>query len=316
MNDKISVIIPLHNGARTIKKTLESLFAQSQKFHEVIIIEDGSTDNSLNILKNQKDTRIKIIHHDSPAGLSKTYNEGIKAAKGNLIVTLHQDIILQNDSLEKLVSPFFESNEKNIVATTHIVQHPFEVWNEYNFWQKVYFARLVGKDFYGLDGKFDCFKKEALLQVGLFDEIHFKSAGEDGDMIYKLRQIGEIVQTDAKITHIHNIDPDFGIHNIINKQKQYSEAQGTLLRLGRIKTPLGFLKAFFREILILGLIIPFLNIPSTILILVYSIWYSKAIFRKEYQSITIILVPFLNIYLLFVSYVYSLRGFINAKQTI
>lgn len=205
---KISVIMPVYNGESTLEKTLESLLGQSAEFDELIIINDASSDKSADVIKKFLEGKLefKLIENESRLGLAKSYNRGIRIAKGDLIVTLHQDIILKDDSLEKLVAPF---SDDQVAAASHIVIHPLEIWDKYNFWQKCFFARLAGRNFSGIDGKFDCFRKSALQKAGLFDEVHFRTAGEDGDMVFRLKKIGKIVSTEAKIVHLHKIDPKF-----------------------------------------------------------------------------------------------------------
>lgn len=311
----VSVILPLYNGGSTITKTLESLFNQTAKLSEIIIVNDASSDNSLNLAEKILVGRMsfKIINHKKNFGLARSYNDAIRISKEELIVTLHQDVVLQDDSLEKLISPFENSG---VVASSHTVMHPIKVWTTYNFWQRCFFARQAGKDQHGIDGKFDCFQRDALFKVGLFDEIHFRSAGEDTDMVFKLKKIGKIVDTKAKIIHLHKIDPNFSWKAIIRKQAQYSEAQGTLLVRGRIRDINSFGRSFFRELLLLALIVPFLKIFSLALIVLYSFLYTRLVFEKNYKDKRILILPFFNIFLLFVSLVYSFRGFIYGKQSI
>lgn len=312
---KISVVMPVYNGESTLKKTLESLMCQTKKFDELIIVDDGSVDNSAQYIKDffgANDEYI-LISNKSQLGLAAAYNRGIKAAACDLIVTLHQDVILEEDSLEKLAVPF---SDGQVVAASHIVAHPLDIWKKYNFWQKCFFARLAGKDFSGIDGKFDCFRKSALEKVGLFDEVHFRTAGEDGDMVHKLKKIGKVIDTKAKIVHLHKIDPKFNWKNVIYKQAQYSEAQGALLARGRIWSVGSFSKAFFRELLIIFLFVPYATYLAVALIIVYSIWFTKLVYLKEYKNPRILILPFLNIFLLFVSFVYSFRGMIYGKQRI
>ncbi len=314
-----TIIIPVHNGERTVVNTLKSLLAQTEKFGELIIINDGSRDNSKFLITqflNSKKVRYKIINHRNPLGLARSYNEGIKISGKDYVVTLHQDVILKKNSLRKLVRPFLDSKDNKVVASYHVVNHPWRIWKRYNFWGKVYFARLVGKEFSGLDGKFDCFRKKALLEVGLFDEKTFRTAGEDGDMVFRLKRIGKVVPSEAEIVHLHNIDSNFGLKDIIYKQAQYSEVQGVLLRKGRLLTLKELLKSFFREILVLMLFFPFINILGVILIIVYSFQYSKIIYLREYRDPRCLLVPFLNIFLLLVSFFYSFKGFIYEKQNL
>lgn len=315
MKYTISVIMPVHNGESTLEKTLESLLAESKKFDELIIIDDASSDGSVQAIKEYLHEKqdYTLIQNEKQKGLAAAYNKGIKAAKCGLIVMLHQDIVLEKKALEKLVEPF--ADEKT-VASTHVVLHPMEIWSKYNFWQKCFFARLAGKDFSGIDGKFDCFRKSVLEKVGLFDEVHFKSAGEDGDMVWKIQRIGKITYTKAKIIHLHKIDPRFSWKDIIQKQKQYSEAQGALFARGRIHEIHSFLRSFFREALLIALLVPYLRILSVFLIAIYSFLYTKPVFSKDYKNPRILILPFFNIYLLFVSFFYSLRGFVYGKQRI
>jgi len=309
----ISVIMPVHNGESTLEKTLESLLAESKKFDELIIIDDASSDGSVQTIKEYLDGKQKyaLIQNEKQIGLAAAYNKGIRMAAGDLVVTLHQDILLEKDALEKLIEPF--ADEK-VVASTHVVAHPMEIWSKYNFWQKCFFARLAGKDFSGIDGKFDCFRRSALEKVGLFDEKNFRTAGEDGDMVHKLGHIGKIVFTKAKIIHLHKVDSRFSWKDIVCKQAQYSEAQGVLFRRGRIRNLSSFAKSFFREILLLGLFVPYVRIFSLALIISYSFLYTRLVFSKNYNDKRILVLPFLNIGLLFVSLACSLKGFVYGKQ--
>lgn len=312
---EISVIIPIYNGGSTVEKTLKSLLFQSRSFDELIVVDDASTDGSVAVIENilSEKQNYRLIRNEKQKGLAAAYNRGIKAARGDLVVTLHQDIVLEKDSLEKLIEPF--RNEK-VAASTHVVSHPMEIWNKYNFWQKCFFSRLAGKDFSGIDGKFDAFRKDTLEKIGLFDEENFKTAGEDGDMVYKLKKAGRIAETDAKIVHLHKIDPNFSWKDIVRKQAQYSEAQGALLARGRIRDLSSFGKIFFREILLLALFVPYLRIFSLALIIIYSFLYTKLVFKKEWRDKRVLILPFFNMFLLFVSLIFSLKGFIYGKQKI
>ncbi|MFA5872182.1 MAG: glycosyltransferase family 2 protein [Parcubacteria group bacterium] len=311
----VSLVMPVRNGESTLKKTLESLMGQTKKFDELIIVDDASSDGSVQAIKESlsEEQNYHLIRNDVWIGLAAAYNRGIRAAKGTLIITLHQDILLNKDALEKLIAPF---KDERVVASTHIVAHPMEIWTRYNFWQKCFFARLAGKNYAGIDGKFDCFRKSALEKVGLFDSVHFKTAGEDGDLVYKLGKIGEIAQTQARIIHLHKIDPRFSWKDIIRKQAQYSEAQGALFARGRIGKISNLAKIFFREIMLITLIIPYLRVISILLILFYSFFYTKIVFAMEYRNKRILVLPFFNIFLLFVSLIFSLKGFVHGKQRI
>ncbi len=98
MNDLISVIIPIYNGEKYVKQALDSVINQTYNNLEIIIINDGSTDNSLNIIKDyqSKDKRIVIIDKQNN-GVSSARNDGIKKSSGKYIMFLDSDDYLDND---------------------------------------------------------------------------------------------------------------------------------------------------------------------------------------------------------------------------
>lgn len=311
---KISVILPVYNGASTLTDTLKCLKEIEKNIFEIIIINDGSSDNSDKIIVNFSFSKLPIIiNHQKSKGLAFSYNEAINLSSGNIILTVHQDILFKKDSFDKLIKPFSSSKT---VASAHQVILPKKIWLKFNFWQKLFFARKLNRLEQGVDGKFDAFSKAALIKIGLFDAIHFHSAGEDGDLIYRLKKIGNIVQTKATIIHVHQYNPNFQLFEIFRKQAQYSQAQGVLLRLKHFSNLSQIIKTFFREILILLLFIPKIDQRDFILILIYSIYYSFTIFIYNKFTFKFLLIPIINIALLFVSFYYSLIGFVTKKQTL
>lgn len=98
---KISVIIPVYNVEEFIIECINSLLVQTLKEIEIIVIDDGSIDNSINLVKKICDNRIKLIHQ-SNLGLSEARNTGINVAKGEYILFLDSDdfIINQNSLTE------------------------------------------------------------------------------------------------------------------------------------------------------------------------------------------------------------------------
>lgn len=97
----ISIIVPVYNAERYLQCCINSLITQTFKNIEIIIINDGSTDNSANICNYfaQKDERIKVIHQMN-LGLSSARNNGISVAKGKYILFVDADDWLEANSLE------------------------------------------------------------------------------------------------------------------------------------------------------------------------------------------------------------------------
>jgi glycosyltransferase involved in cell wall biosynthesis len=313
----VSVVVPVHNGATTLDKTLSSLLRQKEVNYELIIVDDGSEDGSLKVVSKffEKEKKIdgKIIHRKRGRGTADSYNTGIKIARGKLIVTMHQDVILKTGALKLLIEPF---TNPNVVASEHIVDLPMTIWNKYNFWQKVYFSRLVGKKFCGLDGKFDCYRTSCLEAVSFFDSRTFHTAGEDGDIIRKLQKLGKIVSTKAEIVHIHESDLLFGPDKIIKKHAQYAQAQGALLRRYGLRGVKQLIRSFFREILFVMVLVGPTRMFGIMLVVIYCFLYTKRVYLTQYRDPRILLLPWLNIILIPLSTLCSIYGFVTGKQTI
>ena len=97
---KVSVIIPVYNTEKYLEKCLDSVCNQTLSDIEIICVDDCSTDNSLNILKEyaQKDNRIKLIEFKENKGAAAARNEGIKAATGEYIGFIDSDDYPETDS--------------------------------------------------------------------------------------------------------------------------------------------------------------------------------------------------------------------------
>ena len=97
----ISVIVNCYNSEKYIKRCIESVLNQTYKDLEIIIINDGSTDNTLKILKSYKDKRIKIVNTDN-MGLSLARNKGIDNSHGDYLYFMDDDDYIEKDTIEYL----------------------------------------------------------------------------------------------------------------------------------------------------------------------------------------------------------------------
>ena len=107
----VSVIIPVYNVEKYLEKCLDSIVNQTLKDIEIICVNDGSTDNSLNILEKyqQKDDRIKIITQENQgAGVAR--NQGLKVAKGKYLSILDSDDFFDLDMLELMYGKALETD--------------------------------------------------------------------------------------------------------------------------------------------------------------------------------------------------------------
>lgn len=121
MNELISVILPIYNVEKYIDRCLNSVLRQTYTNIEIILVDDGSTDNCQKICDEyaKNDNRIKVIHKKN-GGLSDARNAGIKIAKGKYITLIDSDDYVENDYVEFLYSLIKESNAE-ISICSHTV---------------------------------------------------------------------------------------------------------------------------------------------------------------------------------------------------
>lgn len=314
-----TIIIPIHNGDSTIKETFDSILKQKKLnfIKEIILINDGSTDKSqekIDIFKKEKKLNIKIIKHQKAKGLASSFNQAIKMAKTDFIILTHQDVILNSNlaliKLEKIIN-----KNRDIFYIYPIVCHPKYIWNKYNFWQKCLFSRYVNTKHYSPIEKFDCVNRQKLIDLGLFDEKHFRTAGEDLDLIIRANKKNlKYICSNIKAIHLHNKNPNFSFKDLVKKEKQLAETKGVLLRLYGFNIP--NFRSFFREVIFIALFIPKINIFATLLLIIYSIGYNWRMYPLIFQDKKVFLLPFVNLYLFGANITSSTKAFLNKKQII
>lgn len=93
MNELISIVMPVYNSSQFLENSIESVLNQTYKNIELIVVDDKSTDNSLEIIENfaKKDKRIKVLKHNNNCGLAATRNTGIENASGKYITFIDSD---------------------------------------------------------------------------------------------------------------------------------------------------------------------------------------------------------------------------------
>ena len=106
MSPKVSVIVPVYNSEKYIEKCLNSIIEQTYKDFELIVINDGSKDNSLEILEKYKNDFPKVITliNQENIGVSKTRNNAIKMAKGKYVMFIDNDDFIDKDYIETFIN--------------------------------------------------------------------------------------------------------------------------------------------------------------------------------------------------------------------
>ncbi len=181
----ISIIIPVYNSEKTIKETIESVLNQTFINLEVIIINDGSQDLSLNVISSIQDPRIKVFSYRN-AGVAVSRNRGIAKASGKFIAFIDADDLWTSDKLEAQLKAL-QSNPQAAVAYS---------WVDYinesgEFLHSGNYTTVNGNAYKQMlrenvleNGSNPLIRREALQQVGDFNQS--LTPAEDWDMWLRL----------------------------------------------------------------------------------------------------------------------------------
>jgi glycosyltransferase involved in cell wall biosynthesis len=117
----VTAVIPCYNSQNTIERAIDSVLNQTHKVDEIIVVNDGSTDNSLQVLNNitHSNKCIKVIDQNNK-GVSNARNTAIKEAKGEFILTLDADDYFEPTFVEKALHRFSENNQYGAVMCGYV----------------------------------------------------------------------------------------------------------------------------------------------------------------------------------------------------
>lgn len=114
----VSVVIPVWNTGESVAKLVKKLLGQTYQNIEIIAVDDGSSDDSLKVLRalERGDSRLTVLHQEN-AGASAARNNGIEVARGEFVIFIDSDDDVTKDFVEKLVARI-ENNEKVALVVT------------------------------------------------------------------------------------------------------------------------------------------------------------------------------------------------------
>ena len=184
---KLSIITLTYNQLKYTKKYIDSLYQYTSDF-ELIIIDNGSNDGTVEYLKSLGKNNLKLILNKENFGFSKGNNQGIEIAEGEYIGFLNNDILLYPNWFEECEKVF--KNEKAAFVSPRHVNPYYDDTNDKSYikyFRKLKFSKPYEKHFD--DCVFSCVltKKEIINDVGKFDENYSPAFFEDND--YKYRAI-------------------------------------------------------------------------------------------------------------------------------
>lgn len=229
-NMKVSIITPCLNSEKTIRQTIESVLKQTYKNIEYIIVDGGSTDNTLTIIREYLPLfrgRLKYIS-EKDKGIYDAMNKGIKMSRGQLIGIINSDDYYEFDAVKNAVSYYKPDGEQVIYGYMTIVRK--------NFPQKVFVQSHEYLD-EGMIAHSTCFvSRKVYRNYGLFKK-KYKIAA-DYELMLRLYK-----NTNVEFVQIPQILSNFRIGGISSTRKTQLEKRIVQLKYGSIsiKEFLGFL---------------------------------------------------------------------------
>lgn len=157
----VSIIVPVYNGEVYLVRLIQSIMQQTWSDYELIVIDDGSTDNSLALLTKMKESfkeeNKMIVIHQENGGISKARNRGLSEAQGEYIIFIDQDDLINNDYIEVLYNNIEKSRADIIISGFNKVSTNGKIidkwilesehgWSQYRItapWGKIYRKTII-----------------------------------------------------------------------------------------------------------------------------------------------------------------------------
>lgn len=236
MSKKISIIIPNWNGSKILKQCLKSLIDQQNEIEEVIIVDNGSTDDTYEWVNDH--SVVKFYRLDKNYGITIAVNKGIKLAKSSYIMILNNDTVLEKECISYLIKQIESDNNVFSVASKMIQYHNNkyidDAGDEYSLLGQavqrgngeVITHYTKSEQIFSACSGAALYRKELLEKIGLFDEEFFAYL-DDVEIGYRARVNGykNVYCPQAIVYHIGSATSKkqastFTIH-LINRNNVY-----------------------------------------------------------------------------------------------
>ena len=286
---KISIIIPVFNGSSKIKNCLNYIYASESKEFEVILVDDCSSDNTLDVASNYP---CRILKNEINKGPAFSRNKGVDAANGELILFVDVDVLIPPDLMKK-ISFFFDSHKEISILQCRYEDSPHykNLFSQYKHYIFSYRGFSTSKSYINY-----IHTACVVLRKIVFQKIRFNEnlrRREDIDFGLRCVQNGFLIYADNEITVSHNKKYDL----VSFSRYQFSSAKELTSQLLVIKNKnmsqefhlpnqplykkLWFLRPFFSFLFLLTLL--WLGISYTLLPLLILIFIFLSSFLVEFQ---------------------------------
>ena len=189
---KVSVLMSVYKGAKYLREAIDSILNQTFKNFEFLIIDDGSTDNSADIIRSYTDPRIRLIQNEENIGLSRSLNKGLKLAKGQYIARMDADDISLPNRLERQTK-FLQSHPEHVAVGCWILWVDWDgdpIRQEYQVPSHEEIERIFLRGRGGLPHAATIFRTEFALSIGGYRSEY--EYAEDVDFFLRLGEHGRL----------------------------------------------------------------------------------------------------------------------------
>ncbi|MFN3917687.1 MAG: glycosyltransferase family 2 protein [Flavobacteriales bacterium] len=205
MNPLVTVYIPVYNGEKYIAEAINSVLGQSYTRFELIVVNDGSTDNTLQVLSGFTDERIRIIDLKENRGNCAASNVALKQAKGKYIARMDADDVSLPQRIEKQVA-YMESHPDVLLSGAFLQLMNEEGQLSENVWKYYVQDNDIKIDFLFRSGVIQGVsilrRNEVVCDFELFyDETNKASYAEDFDFFYRISKIGKLGNISEILLH-------------------------------------------------------------------------------------------------------------------
>ena len=190
----ITVLMPVYNGEGYLQEAIDSILNQSFKEFEFLIIDDGSTDSSVQIIRAYQDPRIRLVQNERNLGISATLNRGIELCNTELIARMDADDISYPDRLQKQVTYMLAHDDCGLLSTwARVITHDGRPVRLEKYNHRFYYYNL----------NFECWiyhptvvlRKTAVVSAGMYS----KPYSEDYDLFWKIARDHRIDNIDEAL---------------------------------------------------------------------------------------------------------------------
>jgi len=232
-NPKVTVLMSVYNGEGYLREAIDSVLSQTYSDFEFLIIDDGSTDGSVDIIRSYLDPRIRLIENEKNIGLTRSLNKGLKLSRGEYIARMDGDDIALPERLEKQVHFLNEHVNVGLVGGSDITING--VGDEIGFRKKLTNNGALKQGLLAGDNQFchpsSMFRKECIEKVGPYRE-EFKMA-QDYDLWLRIAEEFELANIEEALCK-HRIIPDSISTSKQSQQEAYHRLAHSLALQRRI----------------------------------------------------------------------------------